>query len=243
MRKDWDNRAQDNALFWVMSKKDAWNKEEYYESGREDIEKYVLPYFAKHGITREIYGRYTVLDIGCGTGRLVRALAAQCGRVMGIDISEEMIRRAKEDNAHLTNVEWVVGDGKGLQPCADGSVDFCFSFIVLQHIPSKRVITSYFREIYRVLKPGGRAKFQLRGTPGNPPGKVLWYRGFGTFYVAFTLWRNILPLPWLRRYGTVYGACFTKREVQKALEAVGFTEVSTYHETDRYLWAEVCKPL
>ncbi len=241
MRKDWDGRAQDDALFWVMSKKDGWKtKEDYYASGRADVEKYVLPFFARHGIAPD--DRFTALDIGCGTGRLVRALAAHCGHVTGIDISTEMIKRAREDNAHLTNVEWVVGDGTGLRPCPDAGVDFCFSFIVFQHIPSKRVVTSYFREILRVLKPGGRAKFQLRGTPGNPPGKVLWYKGFNTFYIALTLWRRFLPLPWIHRYDTVYGACFARTEVQKALEAVGFDEVSTYHETDRYLWAEVRKP-
>lgn len=239
MQQEWEERAHTNAYHWVMSTENAWDKEKYYKTGEDHVAEYVLPFLKQENIPQEEYSTFTMLDIGCGTGRLTRALAKVGAAVTGIDISQEMIQKAKEDNAEISNATFVLGSGKGLDPLPDNAFDFCYSFIVFQHIPDKAVIHNYFHEIKRVLKPGRKAKFQVRGTPGNPPGKVIWFIGFRRFYIALCIWRKILPVVWIHTYGTVYGACFRKNELKHTLTKVGFTKVNTYYETDQHLWAEV----
>ncbi len=241
MQKEWEERAHTNAYHWVMSNEKTWDKDAYYKSGQDHIVQYVLPFFAKHEIEQSDYTEFSALDIGCGTGRLSRALSSVVKSVTGIDISGEMIEKAKQDNATYDTITFVHGSGIGLQPLKDNSFDFCFSFIVYQHIPNKDVIRSYFAEMMRVLKNGGLAKFQVRGTPGNPPGKVLWFKGLTDKYIALCLWRNVLPVLWVRKYDSVYGACFSAAELQSELQKAGFSKVETYHETNKYLWAEVVK--
>jgi len=241
MRQDWNARAKKNAYHWVVSERETWDKDAYYEEGRKDIRRLVLPFFAQNGLSPEEIRRLSVLDIGCGTGRLCRALREQCGEVTGVDIAPEMVERAQKENADIQGVRFLLVSGEDISSVRSDSVDFCFSYLVFQHIPLKRVIRRYFEEVRRTLKVGGSAKIQVRGTPGNPPGKVLWFHGFGSFYIALTLWRGWLPLPWIRPYDSVYGACYTMPELQKLLQELSFRSIRVYHETDRYLWAEMRK--
>ena len=241
MQKEWTQRAEENAYHWVMSSEVEWNKDEYYKSGVKNIEEYVLPFFDRKHLTQEDVASFTALDIGCGTGRLCRALSTLCKNVTGIDISQEMINKAKEDNADLTNVSFVLGSGTDLKAIESSSIDFCFSFIVFQHIPSKAVIRKYFEEIYRALKPGALAKIQVRGTPGNPPGKVLWFKAFTTWCCMLVLWRKMLPIVWCKKYNTVYGACYSQNELESLLKEIGFSNVGVAYENKRYLWAEIQK--
>jgi len=193
------------------------------------------------------------LDIGCGTGRMTRALAKHFAHVTGIDISNKMLTKAKEDSKGIENISFLLTSGESMEQLEDESIDFCFSFIVFQHIPDKRVIHDYFQEdkrvihdyfqeILRVLVPGGWAKIQVRGAPGDPPGRVLWFHGFRTCYCAIILWRNWLPLPWLQRYDTILGACFTPKELKQTLRRLGFADVETMRDTPKYLWVRMKKP-
>ena len=99
----------------------------------------------------------TVLDLGSGAGLDV-FLAAQRvgkqGRVIGVDMTPEMIEAARR-NAAVSghdNVEFRQGDIEAL-PVDSGSVDLVISNCVLNLVPDK---PKAFAEIYRVLKPGGR---------------------------------------------------------------------------------------
>jgi ubiquinone/menaquinone biosynthesis C-methylase UbiE len=98
-----------------------------------------------------------VLDLGSGAGNdcfVARALVGDEGRITGIDMTEPMIRKAKENCAKLNfkNVEFVLGDIEEM-PLQDNSFDVVISNCVLNLVPDK---TKAFREIFRVLKPGGR---------------------------------------------------------------------------------------
>lgn len=242
MTEQWNERAQENAYYWVNTEKTDWKKEEYYKSGDKDITQYVLPFFKKKNIPKEEYSQFSTLDIGCGTGRLTRSLGKICKHVTGIDVSTEMVAKAKEDNIDMPNLEFIAGKGTDLSAIRNESIDFCFSFIVFQHIPSKKIIRSYIKDLYRTLKPGSWIKIQVRGKPGNPPGKVIWFHGFQNFYVALVLWRNILPIPWYKPYNMLYGACYNKHQLFALLHKLGFTDIHTYRETERHLWVEARKP-
>jgi ubiquinone/menaquinone biosynthesis C-methylase UbiE len=106
-----------------------------------------------------------VLEIGCGIGRITRAISEHAASVVGIDVSEEMVSRAREALADLPNVEILLGDGTSLAGLNDASFDACYSFIVFQHIPDPAVTCGYITEIGRVLKPGGWAVFQISDQP------------------------------------------------------------------------------
>ena len=82
---------------------------------------------------------------------------------MRVDISGEMIARRKKALADLPNAHVFQNSGADLQVLGDIQVDFAFSYIVFQHIPSREVIYSYMREVHRLLRPGGLFKFQVQG--------------------------------------------------------------------------------
>jgi len=98
----------------------------------------------------------TVLDLGSGGGMdcfLAARQVGQTGRVIGVDMTPEMVSRAR-DNAEkggFGNVEFRLGEIEHL-PVADGSVDVILSNCVINLSPDKPGV---FREAFRVLKPGG----------------------------------------------------------------------------------------
>lgn len=96
----------------------------------------------------------TVLDIGCGPGRVACRFAARARHVTGIDITPAMIARARQlqEERGLRNVSWHEGDALHL-PCADGSFSIMISRYAFHHIPRRR---RAFREMVRVCAPGGR---------------------------------------------------------------------------------------
>ena len=99
----------------------------------------------------------TVLDLGSGAGFdafLFAMRVGQEGRVIGVDMTPEMVERAKENAQKLgiKNVEFRHGDIEHL-PVDDNSVDVIISNCVINLSPNKQAV---FQEAFRVLKPGGR---------------------------------------------------------------------------------------
>ena len=162
MRHDWDQRARENARHYVATANEHWNEEEYYNSGRLCVFNEILKDLG-NVCQRKSAKEMKVLEIGCGTGRMTRALAEVFGEVYAVDISGEMIEQGRKDLADIPNAHMFQNSGADLQVLGDLQVDFAFSFIVFQHIPSREVIYSYAREVNRVLKPGGLFKFQVQG--------------------------------------------------------------------------------
>jgi arsenite methyltransferase len=99
----------------------------------------------------------TVLDLGSGAGldcfRSARKVGSS-GRVIGVDMTPEMLRLARANQAKvgLDNVEFRLGEIEHL-PVADAAVDVVISNCVINLSPDKSQV---FREVYRVLKSGGR---------------------------------------------------------------------------------------
>lgn len=98
-----------------------------------------------------------VLDLGSGAGNdcfVARALVGESGKVTGLDMTEQMIKKARENCNKLkfTNVEFVLGDIEKM-PFKNDRFDVVISNCVLNLVPDK---SKAFSEINRVLKPGGR---------------------------------------------------------------------------------------
>lgn len=161
MRRFWDSRARENAYYFVNNQTEAPDSDDdaFWTSGARDLGR----------VTRllgiELTRDDRVLEIGCGVGRMTRVLAEHAGAVLALDVSPEMIERARAYNPRLANVDWIVSDGRALAGIDQGTVDCCLSYVVFQHIPDPEVTLGYVREIGRVLRPGGWAALQVSDLP------------------------------------------------------------------------------
>ena len=214
MRRDWDKRARENARFYVDNSRKAWSDEEFFASGRDSVEIFLL------NDTENVYqGRdpksMRILEIGCGAGRVTRPLADVFGEVHAVDISAEMVAQARQALAAYPHAHIYQNNGCDLSVLPPLEFDFAFSMIVFQHIPSYEVIENYVREVYRLLRPGGLFKFQVQGIFGEDP---------------------VSP------DDTWHGVAFTEAQGRQMAERCGFEQRYTYGEGDQYFWLWYFKP-
>jgi SAM-dependent methyltransferase len=161
MRAYWEERARLNAAFYVDTSLDydAPDMERFLETGRVVV-GHALD---DAPVTPEQTG--LAVEIGCGIGRICRALSERFDQVVGYDISAEMLRQAAPVvEGHP--VELRLTEGASLPGLADASADLITTFTVFQHIPDVSVIRSYILEAGRALAPGGVFAFQWNNTPG-----------------------------------------------------------------------------
>jgi len=164
MREDWDRRARENARYFVATLRSDWTDEDFFASGEQELYHSILTDMGNVSQGQDP-ATMRVLEIGCGAGRVTRALARVFGEVHAVDVSGEMIARAREALAGLPNAFVYQNNGMDLSVVPDLPFDFAFSVIVFQHIPSRSVIENYFREISRLLRPGALFKVQVHGLP------------------------------------------------------------------------------
>ena len=176
MRDDWDRRAREDALHYVNTGRVSWDEDAFFATGEDNVRDQILSEMAEICQGRDP-ADMRVLEIGCGVGRMTRALAATFGEVHGVDVSPEMVRRAcnyleSQPNAHVH-----CNSGTDLQVLGDLKFDFAYSFIVFQHIPSRDVIDRYIGEVSHRLRSGSMFKFQVQGHQGRglrKPGRDTW---------------------------------------------------------------------
>jgi SAM-dependent methyltransferase len=117
----------------------------------------VYPLEYAYALLGDVGGR-AVLDFGCGSGENSILLARRGARVVGVDISEPLIRLARrrlDINGFSGAARFTVGSAHHL-PLGGESVDLVFGIAVLHHLE----LEGAAREVHRVLKPGGRGIFQ-----------------------------------------------------------------------------------
>ena len=192
MQQDWDERAQENAYHYIASGREEWSEEEFYASGRQSVKEIIVDDRERLYPGRELRD-LRVLEIGCGAGRMTRALAELAAEVHGVDVSGEMVKRARAALEGHANAFVHHGDGAGLDAVEARDFDLAFSYIVFQHIPSVGVIESYVRAVAERLKPGAAFKAQAQGSPLALLGRGDTWEGC---YVSAAEW-----LAWSRRYG------------------------------------------
>ena len=162
MRADWDARAKENAHYYVATGNADWEEHEFYSMGEQTVAEQILTDMENICQGRDPK-QMRVIEIGCGAGRLTRALAKLFGEVYAVDVSGEMVERARRAVADYPNAFVYQNNGKDLSILPAKEFDFAFSMIVFQHIPYREVIYSYVREVHRLLRPGALFKFQVQG--------------------------------------------------------------------------------
>ncbi len=158
MREDWNRRAAEDAHYYVAFGRRGQDEREFLASAADVV----------RGLDREMTRLSTAgraLEIGCGPGRLMHFLCRRFREVHGVDVSDEMIRLAKERLADIPNAFPRHTDGSSLAGYEDDSFDFVYSYAVFQHIPAREVVINYLAEAVRVMKPGGILRCQINGLP------------------------------------------------------------------------------
>ncbi len=160
-RRDWEELAGFNPEWAVLSDPETrfgrWDMDEFFATGE-----------ARVGAAMRVGAELdrprragSVLDFGCGVGRLSRALSARFERYVGADISAGMIERARQLGGDDPGRTFVLNDAPDLARFEDREFDAVFSFLVLQHVPDRAQIGRYLSEFARVLAPGGLIAIQV----------------------------------------------------------------------------------
>lgn len=145
-RKFWEEKAAENAAWYISSYGSYHNRDmdSFWQSGNTiwaDLKR-ETGYVPK--------ATDVAVDIGCGIGRLTRAMAQEIGHVHGFDISRNMLEEARR--LGLPNVTFHESEGNSLRPLPDKSCDLVLAYNVLQHMPSTEVLRQYLCEMTRVSR-------------------------------------------------------------------------------------------
>jgi ubiquinone/menaquinone biosynthesis C-methylase UbiE len=156
-----------------------------------------------------------VLDVGCGTGNDVRALAARVGpsgRVVGLDSSEQLIARGEPGGPDSAPVEFVLGEAGDL-PFDDGTFDVARAERVLQHVPDPAAAVA---EMLRVIRPGGQVLV-------TDPDHGMWAPDMDDRRLTRRImdwWSEHIPNPWVARRLRDLFVRAGAREVEVTLQPV-----------------------
>lgn len=152
MRTDWDRRVRQDYRYWMSD--GTADDAEMWATGRRDFE------IITDGIIGPDKSAWTVLELGCGVGRLLRAAAEKFALVIGVDVSKDAVEQGAKLLADLQNVRLHLTDGLNIAPVADRSVDLAFSFAAISHMPPP-AFSQNLAELARVLKPGAALRLQV----------------------------------------------------------------------------------
>lgn len=177
-------------------------------------------------LTEKVKSSDNILDVGCGNGRLLDVLPSDA-RYHGIDVSKELLVSAKQKYPYLKE-NFKIFDGIHF-PFCDSYFDWVFSVAVLHHIPGRDLRKKFFKEINRVLMPGGRAVVTVWD---------LWHIKFMADWlhnISYKIigkskidWRDMY-VPWKNQAGEIvvrrYFHMFIKRELISLAREGGFAVV------------------
>jgi SAM-dependent methyltransferase len=159
-QRDWEALARLDPMWAVLSwpeRRLSWNRDEFLDTGRREARQVV----ARLDELGRPEARRAALDFGCGLGRVTRGLADHFDEVIGLDIAEGMVDRARALHREVPNLRFVQSARPDLVVLGERRFDLVYSRLVLQHVGSAAAIRGYVTEFVRVLAEGGLAVFQL----------------------------------------------------------------------------------
>ena len=172
MRAEWNDRAREDAHYFVAFGRRDQDDEEFFATAADVVRELELELKRLPRNTPASSRR--ALEIGCGPGRLLRPMSKSFGEIHGIDVSDEMIVKARQKLRGIPHAHAHHASGSDLAMFDDAYFDFVYSYAVFQHIPSADVVFSYLRETVRVLKPGGVARLHINGLPKTSKMYTTW---------------------------------------------------------------------
>jgi ubiquinone/menaquinone biosynthesis C-methylase UbiE len=169
-----------------------------------------------------------VLDIGCGPGFLAAEVSRRfsAGRVIALDINRSMLEIARKrwSGSRNGNLEFLAGDVQHL-PLADGSVDYIISSLSLHHWQDA---PAAFREIQRVLRPGGRCLiFDLRRDAPH------------IFYYGLTAGQMIIAPRAIKETNGAAGSFWSSYTAEETNKMLASIHLSTWKAKKHLAWLTV----
>jgi ubiquinone/menaquinone biosynthesis C-methylase UbiE len=137
----WLPRSQEEARRQILNDDDS---EAFERSGRE----------AAEALAAHFGPGDTVLDLGCGVGRVARYAAPRCRTLWAVDVSPLMLHYARQRMVGTTNVRYARSRGTTVPDIPTGAIDFAYSLLTLQHVEREDAFL-LLRELGRVVRPGG----------------------------------------------------------------------------------------
>jgi ubiquinone/menaquinone biosynthesis C-methylase UbiE len=164
----WESLAKKNFRYYVNSDLGRGiTEEEFRESGVNDYMR-----FLENDPLIQLDS--TLLEIGCGAGRMTEFIALDWPKVIATDISGEMIKQGKERLKNFHNITWIETDGYTF-PIESNSVDVAFSYIVFPHMKTREMVEKNFNEVHRILRMKGLFKVEMRADKHDNLGQ--WWGG------------------------------------------------------------------
>jgi len=229
--QEWQAWGERDPLFGVIpqpgKERDGtspWTDKDFYETGLSDWKQFLVRW-QRYGVDQQ-----SCVEIGCGAGRLTCHIARDFETVHGLDVAEGMINYARQ---HVgTNVQLCVTDGISL-PLQDQSVTAVFSVIVFLHFDRTQHAAAYFREMARVLKPGGSIMIQLpmHQWPANlKPIVRAWFASIHNAYMALRRAKGLYHRSLLSRRKWspfMQSITYDAQWVHQTLDGLGFRDIET----------------
>jgi SAM-dependent methyltransferase len=162
----WERFAETDPYRYILTSMESKDPREFWQSGERTVRAELLPTVRATAV-RTAVG----LELGCGVGRLALPLARHFDEVLGVDISQGMVRRARscaQDNG-VGNASFfaISGPEDFLSRVGNyaASCDFIYSLLVFQHIPDFSIIEGYLQVIKILLHESGVAYLQFDTRP------------------------------------------------------------------------------
>jgi len=191
---------------------------EYFEENAERFSQsreYIWPGLKQ--LKKYIHSGETILDLGCGNGRLFQLFKHENVKYFGIDFSEKIIQQAREKYGD----HFQLGDMFSL-PFSANYFDTIWSIAVFHHIPSRELRLKALREMKRVLKPNGRIIVSCWNLYQLQYLKLLFKFSLRKFLGLTKLdFKDILISPKNLNIQRYYHS-FTKKELKKLVIKAGF---------------------
>jgi len=204
MKTAWSQPNSFDTKFIVANQAGWEDPEVYLKDAINEITWFVLG--DKQYLNNKKLDECSIIEVGCGHGRLIRPLANIFKEIHGTDATGERIMEARYRCKSYDNITVTQNDGHTLRQYADNSFDFAYCHGVLVHINSKKVINNYISEMARVIKKGGRMKFDC-------------YYGKGMFGIT------------VRDFGI--GARYSTEELHQVMNDAGLKVVNIEHVQTR----------
>lgn len=215
MKRDWNQRAEENSRWYINTVRLDQSEEEFDATGLNEINTLILPELILMTGGRDPK-EVKFLEIGCGIGRMTKHLAVIFGEIHATDVSGEMIRQARERLWHLPTVHLHETNGVDFAELPSDYFDVVFSAYVFQHVPIKEVIAANIREAYRVVKPGGVIRVHTNGVEARSYADA--------------------------EKNTWSGATFTESELRQLAGELGAQLISIYGTDTMFCWTMMRKP-
>ncbi len=152
--EQWEKLGADDPYWAVLTdpkkKGGKWDHSDFFNSGEKAVIRLL-----KNLEDLDVELRYdSVLDFGCGVGRVSRAFASRFKQVIAIDVSSTMLDEARKANRHVDNINFIHNTAEDLSLIPSDSVDCVYTNMVLQHMSPRKQL-AYIRGFCKVLSSGG----------------------------------------------------------------------------------------